>query len=150
MFGDLLKGIRKGAANRSITDSAFKIHFCFCFVFLLCGVFFFPFGLMEWFRNKIFPSKDYFGKWKLAIYPLKSGRNSNVFISTGNEFWHPGGRECWQYKNNHLLPNRRGRSQVGHIPHRGNSSSLLASYGIEGRRKAGSREVEKRKSEQFS
>lgn len=121
----------------------FSLQNPFLFCFVLCGVFF-SFGLMEWFRNKIFPSKDYFRKWKLAIYPLKSGRNSNVFISTGNEFWHAGGRECWRYKNNHLLPNRRGRNQVGHIPHRGNSSSLLASYGIEGRRKAGSREVEKK------
>lgn len=60
------------------------------------------------------------------------------------------GRERWRYKNNHLLPNRRGRSQVGHIPQKGNLSSLLASSGIEASRETGSREVEERKSEQIS
>lgn len=112
MLGDLLKGIRKGAANRSITDAAFKILFFF-------------FGLMEWFRNKIFPIKRKLfsenGNWQFTHWSLEETQMSPFPLGMNSDV--QGGRECWQDKNNHLLLNRRGRSQVGHTPHRGNSST---------------------------
>lgn len=112
-LGGLLKGIRKGAANRSITEQPLK------------SLFFFFFGFMEWFQNKIFSIKRKLfsenGNWQFTHWSLEETQMSTFPLGMDSDV--QGGRECWQDKNNHLLLNRRGSSQVGHTPHRGNSST---------------------------
>lgn len=108
-------------------------------------------GLIEWFRNKIIPSKEnYSQKMEICNLPIEVWKKLECLRFYWELILTTRGWECWQYKNNHLLQNRRGRSQVGHIPHKGNVSSLLASYALEGNREAGSREVEERKYERVS